>query len=261
MGALKRIDWQATIWLLVACLVIGLSGCDFGGASLAELQEWFNNHNNSGGVVQDTITDPATCDSLGQAEGPQFISGALEWDFPVDPDSVLWHYENYESFDLAEVIYTAAIDMGIPIDSVHVWATDSGFAYLVDGTSNHTPWLVAIWTRANSTSGGVISHCWPDVTISNREAKWYLPATSMGFYFGPILTFDQYKAVAMVRPNVESWNVRSLVATPEQCMELGGIILGDCIEGRRRADFRWGTWEPFIFDYYESAGWDEVITP
>lgn len=261
MGHPKYFDWRATLVLLVACLFVAMSGCDFGGVSLTDLQEWFANQNNPPApVMGDTIVDPATCLNLGQAQGPEFISGGISWDYPVNPDSVVWNYGNY-SGPLLDVLYTAGFDMGVPIDSVTVWATDTGFAYIVDGTANHTPWLVQIWTFASSTSGGMTSYGWPEAHTDSRSAKWYLPATSKSFYFGPTVSFDQLKAAALSRPNVEAFALRGLVADTSQFMELGGIILGDCIEGRKRADFRWGTWEPFIFDYYKSAGWDQVITP
>ncbi len=260
---MKKIDFTGTlVWLLFMALVM-LSGCDVALNDINDLVEWLEENGNGGpGEVQaDTIVDPATCDTLNPAIGPDFISGALEWDNPIDPDSILWHYEDYTDNSLAEVIKYAALDMGVTIDTLRVWETVNGVAYILDGTSAHTPWLIKIWTNANSNSGGVVSHGWPEVLISSREAKWWLPATSKGFYFGSILIFDQYKAVAVGHANVERFNFRGLVATLEQFMELAGIILGDCILGRDRADFRWGTFEPFIFDYFESADWEEVITP
>lgn len=250
---------KTTIWLIIACAVIYISSCSFGDYTLDEWLDWHNN--TPAPSQQDTIVDPATCDSLKHAHGPEFIAGAIEWDFSTNPDSVIWHYKNYAG-PLLDVLYTAAFDMGVQADSITVWATEKGFAYIINGTKNHKPWLVKIWTPASSTSGGATQHGWPEtVRYRSTDAIWYLPATSMGFYFGPILTFDQYKGVALWHRNVESFNMRGLIATMDQCMELAGIILGDCVKGRLRADFRWGLFEFFIFGYFTSADWDQVITP
>lgn len=259
---MQKIDLRGTlIWLLFMALVM-LSGCDVAINDINDLVEWLDQNGNDPGEVQaDTIVDPATCQTLTLPTGPDFIAGALEWDYPTDPDSILWHYEDFTSFSLAEVIKHAALDMGVTVDTLQVWQTPNGVAYLLDGTADHLPWIIKIWTSANSSSGGVVSHGYPEVVIDSRAAKWWLPATSKGFYFGSILTFDQYRTVATWRPNVERFNMRGLVATLEQHMELAGIILGECTLGRIRADFRWGLFEPFIFEYFESADWLEVITP
>lgn len=257
--------YRATFMFLVAFfLLLVPPGCDFQGDSLDDLIEWINANNGTGVVVQDTIVDPATCDDLMFPSGPLFISGAMEWDFPIDPDSVYWYTGGFSSYSLDSVIRYAAASMGVVVDSLDTWGTEDGFGFLLNGTKNHTPWLLKVWTRQSSASGGFTASGPEAVHVaydSRTSAKWYMPANSMALLFGKMVTFAQLRNAALGHKNAEWWNMRNIEATPVECMEIAEIMLGECIHGRKWADFRWGTFEPFIYGYFENAEWDEVLTP